>query len=90
MRDAYSIIDEGIIGTFSGGKTTAVAAATQTKSRLTNRVEQLLMPSHVRKQRQDLVNEYLERDNLIKEAKKDGNNKRAAALLGICCRQRNR
>ena len=83
MRDAYSIIDEGIIGAFSGGKITAVAAATQTKSRLTDRVEQLLMPSHVRKQRQDLVNEYLERDNLIKEAKKEGNNKRAAALLGI-------
>jgi len=83
MKDAYSIIDEGIIGAFSGGKITAVAAATQTKSKLRNRVEQLLMPSHVRKQRQDLVNEYLERDNLIKEAKKDGNNKRAAALLGI-------
>ena len=83
MKDAYSIIDEGIIGAFSGGKITAVAAATQTKSRLRNRVEQLLMPSHVRKQRQDLANEYLERDALIKKAKKEGNNKRAAALLGI-------
>ena len=83
LKDAYSIIDEGIIGAFSGGGFSTVASAVQNNSVLKNRVEQLLAPNNIRKDKSKLVKEYSERTIEIQKAKEQNNNRRAAALLGL-------
>ena len=83
LKDAYSIIDEGIIGAFSGGGISSVAAVAQSSDVIKDRVEYLMMPASVRKERNALIKEYVERNEEIAKAKKDGNTRRAAALLGL-------
>ena len=86
MKDAFSIIDEGIIGAFSGGGISTVAAGVQNNDIIKDRVEYLLMPESVRKDRNALYKEFTERNIEIQKALKlgtDQGNRRAAALKGI-------
>ena len=83
LKDIYSIIDEGIIGAFSGGGVSTVATAFQKNSLLKERAEKLLKSDIVKKQQNDLAKEYIERQQSILFAKENGQTKRAAALLGI-------
>ncbi len=83
MKDMYSILDEGIIGGFSGGGIATVGSAVQSNEVLKNRVEQLLMPQHLRKERNDITRDINQRKTEIKKAAQEGKHRRAAALLGI-------
>ncbi len=83
LKDAYSIIDEGIIGAFSGGGVSTVSTAIQNNEILKARVENLMMSVSTREQRNKLVKEYVQRNEEIKKAKDAGQTRRAAALLGL-------
>ena len=83
MKDMYSILDEGIIGAFSAGGISTVGTAVQSNEVLKNRVEYLLMPQHLRKERNDIIRDINQRKKEIKKAAEEGKPRRAAALLGI-------
>ena len=86
MKDAYSIIDEGIIGAFSGGGVSTVSSAIQNNEILKARVENLMMSVSTREQRNKLVKEYVQREVDIKKALELGTEqgiRRARALKGI-------
>ena len=74
MKDVYSIVDEGIIGFFTGAKITGISKATTGNETLKDRVEMLLMPSSVRKELGDLYKQYIEREVKIKELQDKGAN----------------
>ncbi len=83
LKNIYSIIDEGIIGGFSGGGISSVSTALQSNSVLKQRAEQLLTPNSINKRKSELYQEYVKRQNEITKAVEEGKPRRAAALLGI-------
>tara|TARA_R100001440_G_scaffold28570_1_gene46198 strand:+ start:20416 stop:26811 length:6396 start_codon:yes stop_codon:yes gene_type:complete len=75
LKDIYSIIDEGIIGTFTGGGVTTVGKTLQSNQTLYTRAQELMMPATVREKRNALLKEYNDRLEKIKQLKgkdKDG------------------
>jgi len=86
LKDAYSIIDEGIIGTFSGGGFSTVASAVQNNNVLKERAERLLTSGIVKKQLNNIQKEHAERKKEIAKAlakKTKEGNQRARVLLGL-------
>jgi len=83
MEDAFEIIDEGIIGGFSGGGIAGIASATRGNATLKARAEFLLMPASERKTQKELFKKIVEKNNQIKLAKEGGNQKKADVLQGL-------
>ena len=83
MEDAFEIIDEGIIGGFSGGGIAGIASATRGSATLKARAEFLLMPASERKAQKELFKKIVEKNNQIKLAKEEGNQKKADVLQGL-------
>ena len=83
MEDAFEIIDEGIIGGFSGGGIAGIASATRGNATLKARAEFLLMPASERKAQKELFKKIVEKNNQIKLAKDGGNQKKAKVLQGL-------
>ena len=72
MKDVYSIVDEGIIGFFTGAKITGISKAVTGNETLKNRVEMLLMPASIRKELSGLYKQLIEREVKIKELQDKG------------------
>jgi hypothetical protein len=83
LKTAYEIVDEGIIGAFSGGGMASVGAAVQGNDALNERAKFLLTPEYIKDDRKKLYDEYIGRAAKIKEARDSGNNRRAGALQDI-------
>ena len=83
IEDAFEIMDEGIIGGFSGGGIASIASATQGSATLKARAEFLLMPAGERKAQKELFKKIVEKNNQIKVAKEGGNQKKADVLQGL-------
>jgi hypothetical protein len=83
LKTAYEIVDEGIIGAFSGGGMASIGAAVQGNDALSERAKFLLTPEYIKDDRKKLYDEYIDRAAKIKEARDSGNNRRAGALQDI-------
>jgi len=82
-RTFNEMLDEGIIGAFSGGGVASVAQMAQGSDVIKRRAESLLTPNSVRNEINDLKSKYLERELEIQKAEQEGNNRRAGALRSI-------
>jgi hypothetical protein len=80
VRDMYSIIDEGIIGAFTGGGMASIATAAQGNKALKNRAEQLLKPEEVQKKEKEIITKIADNNSLKVQAEKEGKKSRAEAL----------
>ncbi len=83
IKDAFEIIDEGIIGGFSGGGIAGISSATRGNATLKARAEFLLMPASEREAQKELFKKIVEKNNQIKLAKEEGNQKKADVLQGL-------
>ena len=83
IEDAFEIIDEGIIGGFSGGGIAGIVSATRGNATLKARAEFLLMPASEREAQKELFKKIVEKNNQIKLAKEEGNQKKADVLQGL-------
>tara|TARA_Y100000287_G_scaffold33135_1_gene24569 strand:+ start:12231 stop:18575 length:6345 start_codon:yes stop_codon:yes gene_type:complete len=72
MKDVYSIVDEGIIGFFTGAKITGYSKAVTGNQILKERAEMLLMPASIRKELSGLYKKLIEREVKIKELQDKG------------------
>ena len=76
LKDVYSIVDEGIIGFFTGAKITGYSKAVTGNETLKDRVEMLLMPASIQKELSGLYKQLIETEVKIKELQdKKGNPK---------------
>ncbi len=82
-RTFNEMLDEGIIGAFSGGGVASVAQMAQGNETIKRRAESLLMPNSVRNEINADIKKYRERELEAQKAQKEGNNRRAGALRGI-------
>jgi len=83
LKDIYSIIDEGIIGAFSGGGISIASSAIQTNDILKQRAEKLLTSGVVKKEQNALVKEYAEREKEILFAKENGLTNKVKVLSAL-------
>ena len=79
-RDMYSIMDEGIIGAFTGGGMSSIATAAQGNKALKNRAEQLLKPEEVQKKEKEIITKIADNNSLKVQAEKEGKKSRVEAL----------
>ena len=79
-RDMYSIMDEGIIGAFTGGGMASIATAAQGNKALKNRAEQLLKPEEVQKKEKEIITKIADNNSLKVQAEKEGKKSRVEAL----------
>ena len=80
VRDIYSIMDEGIIGAFTGGGMASIATAAQSNKALKNRAEQLLKPEEVQKKEKEIITKIADNNKLKVQAEKEGKKSRVEAL----------
>jgi len=83
LKTAYEIVDEGIIGAFTGGGMASIGSVVQGNDALSERAKFLLTPEYIKDDRKKLYDEYIDRAAKIKEARESGNNRRAGALQDI-------
>ena len=83
LKDIYSIIDEGIIGAFSGGGISIASSAIQTNDILKQRAEKLLTSGVIKKEQNALEKEYAERQKEILFAKENGLTNKVKVLSAL-------
>jgi len=88
LKDLYSIVDEGIIGFFTGTTISGGYKTATSNETLRDRVEMLLMPGHERKKINDLNKQFVELEVKKEELKRKkgrlaGGKKKANVIRGL-------